>query len=301
MSIVDRIKSHAGLLALVAAAGVGATQWGTIACAFGSTKNAAAQPAERARPAATSVRAEGRLVPYPGAEVTIGTELGGALRRVSVAEKARVKKGDLLAEIAVDEQRAALAEALADEKATGVDVKFLGSELDRTRTLWVKDALPFTALDKADHDRDAARAHRDVAVAAASRLAAVVAKARIVAPIDGVVLSRHAEEGETVAAGAPLFTVCDLSRLRVEAEVDEFDAGRVKLGQEVAVAAEGYDGRSWRGVVEELPDEVVSRRLKPQDPAKPSDTRVLLVKIAVKDASPLRLGQRVEVDIRTPD
>ncbi|MES1210824.1 MAG: hypothetical protein ABUL63_00690, partial [Acidobacteriota bacterium] len=84
---------------------------------------------------------------------------------------------------------------------------------------------------------------------------------------------------------------------RIEAEVDEFDAGRVTLGSIVKVTAEGFAGQSWKGTVEEIPDAVVGRRLKPQDPGRPSDTRVLLVKVALGEATPLKLGQRVEVEI----
>ena len=83
----------------------------------------------------------------------------------------------------------------------------------------------------------------------------------------------------------------------VEAELDEFDAGRVSLHDRVRVTAEGYDGQFWKGEVEEIPDAVVGRRLKPQDPGKPEDTRVLLVKIAFQEPTPLKLGQRVEIRI----
>jgi hypothetical protein len=79
--------------------------------------------------------------------------------------------------------------------------------------------------------------------------------------------------------------------------VDEFDAGRVELGAEVQLTAEGFVGQSWKGTVEEIPDAVLPRRLKPQDPGRPSDTRVLLVKIALAEPTPLKLGQRVEIAI----
>ena len=95
-------------------------------------------------------------------------------------------------------------------------------------------------------------------------------------------------------------TIADLKRVRIEAEVDEFDAGRVALGAPVVVRAEGYDGQSWRGRVEEIPDAVSGRKLKPQDPGRPQDTRVLLVKVALDQATPLKLGQRVEVEIGRP-
>ena len=59
----------------------------------------------------------------------------------------------------------------------------------------------------------------------------------------------------------------------------------------------GNPGVTWKGVVEEIPDQVVSRRLKPQDPGRPSDTRVLLVKVALLETAPIVLGQRIEVEI----
>jgi len=94
-------------------------------------------------------------------------------------------------------------------------------------------------------------------------------------------------------------SVADLRRTRVEAEVDEYDAGRIALGQEVAISAEGFTGQSWPGKVEEIPDVVTSRRIKPQDPGRPSDTRVILVKIALSAPLPVKLGQRVEIEIAT--
>jgi multidrug efflux pump subunit AcrA (membrane-fusion protein) len=158
--------------------------------------------------------------------------------------------------------------------------------------------------DKARRDRDDAQARLEEAAAriaaaaargaaaqaGAERLRAVVARARVASPIDGVVLAHHAEEGETVASGAPLVTVADLARTRVEAEVDEFDAPALREGAE--------SGKSFRGRVSEIPDEVVPRRLKPEDPGRPSDTRVVRAKIALLESAPLRLGQRVELAIR---
>jgi multidrug resistance efflux pump len=109
-----------------------------------------------------------------------------------------------------------------------------------------------------------------------------------------------AEAGETVPAGAQLLTLCDLTRTRIEAEVDEYDAARVALGAEATIRVEGVDGRAYKGKVEEIPDSVTSRRIKPQDPGRPFVTRVLLVKIALLEGTPIKLGQRVEVEIKVP-
>ena len=92
-------------------------------------------------------------------------------------------------------------------------------------------------------------------------------------------------------------TIADLRRLRVEAEIDEFDIESVTLGAEAVITAEGYPPRRFRGVVEEIADAVGPRELRPEDPARPGDTRALRVQVAFAEPCTLKLGQRVEVVI----
>jgi HlyD family secretion protein len=253
-----------------------------------------------ARPAAlqsTEIAAEGRVVAYPGAEVTVGSDVAGTIQRLTVEEKDVVRKGQVIAVIKADDARAALAESRARVGEAEADIRLFDSERERAQRLWREDVGSRQAADKAERDLDAARARRATALAEVTRLAAVVDKTEIVAPIDGVVISRFTHAGESIAAGAPVVTIADLTKTRVEAEIDEYDAARVVLGSAVHVTAEGYDGRKWSGTVEEVPDSVTSRRLKPQDPSKPIDTRVLLVKVAMAEPTPLKLGQRVEVRV----
>jgi multidrug resistance efflux pump len=92
-------------------------------------------------------------------------------------------------------------------------------------------------------------------------------------------------------------TIADLNRLRVEAEADEADAGALAKGAAVAITSEGYAGRSWSGTVEEIADSVTLRKLKPQDPSRPTDTRIVSVKVAFAERTPLKLGTTVELRI----
>ena len=89
--------------------------------------------------------------------------------------------------------------------------------------------------------------------------------------------------------------IADLRRLRVEGEADEADAGALAIGAEVEVSADGFPGQAWAGRIEEVADSVTLRALKPQDPARPTDTRILAVKVALSEATPLRLGTTVEL------
>jgi len=243
------------------------------------------------------VVAEGRVAAYPGAEVTVGSDVAGTIEKLDVAEQDVVHKGDVIATLRSDDQRAALGEARARVGEAEADIRLFELETERAQRLFREDVGSKQAWEKSERDLDAARARRASSLAEARRLEAVVAKTVITAPIDGVVITRMHQRGETISAGDALLTIADLKRTRVEAEVDEFDASRIRNGAEATIAAEGYDG-TWRGVIEEVPGNVVSRRLKPQDPAKPIDTRVLLVKIAMAEPTPLKLGQRVEVEFR---
>ncbi len=265
--------------------------------AFSGSASAEAAPASAPMPEDERVVAEGRLVAYPGAEVTVATELAGVVTRLAVEEKDRVRKGQVIAEIKADDLRAELTESRARIQEADADIRFAEVDLARAERLLAEKVGTQDAADRARRNRDAASARKETAQAAASRLAAVLAKTRIVSPIDGVVIARSVQPGEHLEPGESLVTIANLDRLRVEAEVDEFDTGRVSLGTPVKVTAEGYTGQSWPARVEEIPDAVVPRRLKPQDPGRPSDTRVLLVKIALDGKSPLKLGQRVEVEI----
>jgi len=249
-------------------------------------------------PQSQHVVAEGRVAAYPGAEVTVGSDVAGTIERLDVHEQDLVHKGDVIATLRADDLRAALGEARARVGEAEADIRLFELETERAQRLFREDVGSKQAWEKSERDLDAARARRASALAEARRLEAVVEKTVITAPIDGIVITRMHQRGETISAGDPLMTIADLHRTRVEAEVDEFDVSRIHNGAEATISAEGYDG-TWRGVIEEVPGNVVSRRLKPQDPAKPIDTRVLLVKIAMAEPTPLKLGQRVEVEFRT--
>lgn len=252
--------------------------------------------APRTAPVATArgVVAEGRVVAYPGAEVTVGSDVAGRIEQLAVVEQQRVRRGDVIALINADETRAALAEARARVNELDADIRLYQAELHRAQQMLIAEVGTRQSIDKSERDIDAARARRLSAIAEANRLEALLRKTRIEAPIDGVVIARHADRGETIVGGDPIVTIADLSRTRIEAEVDEYDIARIAIGGTTRISAEGFD-QSWRGSVEEVPSTVVNRRLNPPDPSKPIDTRVLLVKVALSEPGPLKLGQRVEL------
>ncbi len=250
--------------------------------------------------AATGSRvvAEGHVVTYPGAQVVVGTDMAGTVVRLQVQENDEVQGGQVVALLRAQDLRAALDEARTRVAEAEAHIRLYEREAQWAEDLLRSGVLSTQAHDRSIRDRDTARVRKETALAETRRIQSVLDKTRIVSPIAGTIVIRHVDEGETVEAGLPIVTVADLKRVRVEAEVDEFDAGHVALGAEATVWAEGYDGQRWKGRVEEIPHIVVNRRLQPRDPARPTDTRVLLVKVALGERTPLKLGQRVQVEIR---
>ena len=248
-------------------------------------------------PSERGVAAEGRVVAYPGAEVKVGAERAGRLVAVLVREGDLVRKGQLLAELESDELRAGLAEAQARVAEAEAEIRLAEASLGRRRQLVEQQIATAHDLDQAQRDLEIARARRETAAAEATRYEAQLRKTRIVAPISGTVVAREVDAGETLDTGAHAFSVADLGRLRVEGEADEADAGALALGARVAITSDGYPGRSFAGRVEEVADSVTRRKLKPEDPSRPTDTRVIAVKVAFAEKTPLKLGTTVELRV----
>jgi RND family efflux transporter MFP subunit len=271
----------------------------TVLQAKSAAVTATAPHVAAAAAAGRDIAAEGRVVTYPGAEVRVSAERGGRLIRLDVQEGDRVHAGQVLAEIESEELRAALAEARGRVSEADAEVHLAELNRDRRRQLLAERIVSAHDADEADRDLERARARGVAARAEAARYEAQLRKSRIVAPLSGTVTARHVDAGETVETGDAVVTVADLGRLRVDAEADEADAGSLEPGSVASITADGYPGQAWKGRVEEVADAVTLRRLKPQDPSRPTDTRILAVKVAFDEPSPLRLGTTVELKIRS--
>jgi HlyD family secretion protein len=260
---------------------------------------AGSEPASRALAREPQrVVAEGRLVARPGAEVTLGCEIGGRILRIMVEEKMMVHKGDLIAELEPSEQAAAVREAKSKLGEIQADIELAQERFDR-----VNDRLPGAVsgdeISARRHALESAKARREIVAASVDRLESILAKTRIYSPIDGTVTARFAQPGQIVDPLTRIATIANLNQTRLEAEVNEFDAPRVFIGAEATITAEGYPGKHWRAKVEEIPDQVVARQLRPQDAGRPSDTGVVVVKLTAVDPVPFRLGQRVDFVIHS--
>ncbi|WP_081852008.1 efflux RND transporter periplasmic adaptor subunit [Pseudorhizobium marinum] len=226
----------------------------------GQTYNYTTQPLQRGN-LQVIVTATGSVQPTD--QVDISSELSGTIRAVNVTYNSTVTSGEVLAELDtsklqadLENARAQLASARANLMKAETDVASTKTTLDRLTALADRNVTSQQDLDAARYAQDSAIASQAVSEAsvqsaeASLRLAEVnLAKAKIISPIDGVILTRGAEPGQTVASSlnAPvLFTIAgDLRRMELQVAVDEADVGQVQEGQSATFSVDAYPERSF--------------------------------------------------------
>lgn len=212
-----------------------------------------------------TIYATGRV--NPATLVEVGTQVSGTIRELLVDFNDPVKKDQVIArldpalfEAQVAQAEAALVSARARRDRAQVEHENSRRALLRSEKLSVKGYLSKSDRENAEAAARSAEAALHAAEADVSQAEASVRVARtnlehsvIRSPIDGVVISRDVNVGQTVAASfqAPkLFTLAnDLSKIRVEAQIVETDIGKVKTGLKAAFTVDAYPGRGFTGVV----------------------------------------------------
>ena len=209
----------------------------------------------------------------PTKSVDVGSELSGTLTKVLVQENDRVTKGQLLAELdtaklkdTVTKSRAAVAAAeagVAQKRATVAEAKASLSRMRQVAELSGGKVPAKTELETAEATlqraiADEASAQADVAQAKATLKTdeTNLGKAIIRSPVDGVVLTRKVEPGQTVAAQmtTPILFVLaeDLSKMELQVKVDEADVGNVKTGQKATFTVSAWPGRKFPAFIQRV-------------------------------------------------
>jgi HlyD family secretion protein len=202
--------------------------------------------------------------------VQVGSQVSGTVQHLYADFNDEVEKEQVIAQIDPAVFRAKLAEAEANVKSAeaGVEKAKVGvadakREFDRQKNLFKKQLVAENLRDAARFAYDSARVEQQVKEAALAQAQAArerekvnLAYTTIYAPIDGVIISRDVDVGQTVAASlqAPtLFTIAnDLTRMQVEAEVDESFIGQVREDMPVTFTVFAYPGRTFKGLVKQV-------------------------------------------------
>lgn len=211
------------------------------------------------------VEASGTVQPVQ--TVTIGSQVSGMIKEIYVDFNSEVKKGQLLAQIdtslftaQVEQSQANIANARANLSKIQAVAENDKKTLNRYRNLYKRNFIAKSELDLAESTYksdlaqiSAARAQISQASAAYNTAAANLRYTKIISPVDGVVISRNVDVGQTVAASfqtPELFSVAqDLTKMQIEANVSEADIGKVKVGQDVTYTLDGYQDSIFEGKV----------------------------------------------------
>lgn len=201
-----------------------------------------------------SVTATGTVEPVT--EVEVGTQVSGIIDRLYVDYNDVVKAGQLIAEMDKVTLQAELESAQAELANCKAEYDYQTKNYARTKALHEKALVSDQEYDDATYLYEKSRAAYDQAKAAMVKVERNLGYATITSPIDGVVISRAVEEGQTVAAGfetPTLFTIAnDLTQMQVIADVDEADIGQVADGQRVEFTVDAYPDDTFSGTVEQV-------------------------------------------------
>lgn len=206
----------------------------------------------------------------PVTTVLVGTQVSGTIKKIYADFNSRVKQGQIIAEIdpavfeaQVDQARANLASARANlEKAETVFIDAKRT-MERNRELFSKGLIARSDLDTAETAYETARTQIAAGKAQMAQTEAALKLAetnlrytRILSPVEGTVISRNVDVGQTVAASfqtPTLFTIAqDLTKMQIDTSVDEADIGRIKAGQECEFTVDAYPEMTFRGRVTQV-------------------------------------------------
>lgn len=202
----------------------------------------------------TSVTATGTVEPVD--QVDVGTQVSGIINHIYVDYNSQVKKGQLLAELDKTNLQESVNNALAQYNAGLNELNYYQQNYNRQSNMYKSGVI-----SKADYEQAAYQVKNSQQTVSQRKTALAQARtnlsyANIYAPIDGIILSREVVEGQTVQASmttATLFTIAkDITKMQVEADVDEADIGGVEVGQRVSFTVDAYPQEDFSGRVRQV-------------------------------------------------
>lgn len=201
-----------------------------------------------------SVTATGTVEPVT--KVEVGTQVSGIIDKLYADYNDIVKAGQVIAEMDKVNLQAELVSSQAQLSAAKTEFEYREKEYNRTKTLHDKELVSDSEYDSSYYQYETAKNSYNQAQASFTKVKRNLSYATITSPIDGVVISRAVEEGQTVAAGfetPTLFTIAkDLADMQVIADVDEADIGQVKEGQNVTFTVDAYPDDVFNGTVQQV-------------------------------------------------
>ena len=202
----------------------------------------------------TSITATGTIEPVTS--VTVGTQVSGIVSKLYVDYNSVVRKGQVIAELDKTNLISELNRAKADLSSAQSSLNYETANYSRYKTLFDKGLVSADEFENAKLSYERARQTVNSSRESVQKAQTNLGYATITSPIDGVVLSKSVEEGQTVAASfntPELFTIAqDLTDMRVIADIDEADIGGVKEGQRVTFTVDAFPDDKFEGQVTQV-------------------------------------------------
>ena len=202
----------------------------------------------------TMVTATGTIEPIT--QVEVGTQVSGVVEKIYVDYNSVVKEGQLIAELDKTNLKASKIQAQAAYDNAVNQRNYMKTIFDRQQKLYDNQVISKSDFDEALYNYQTSKGTVTQRLSDLQSAKTNLGYANIYSPINGVVLSRAIDEGQTVAASLStptLFTIAqDLKEMQVEADVDEADIGYVKNGQRVEFTVDAYIGQTFEGVVTQI-------------------------------------------------
>ena len=201
-----------------------------------------------------SISATGYL--QPADKVEVGTQVSGKVEKLYVTYNSKVKKGQVLAELDKSTLLERLSQAKSSKSSAESTLNLATQNYNRTKALFEAGAATQQAFDEATNTYIQAQNTLNNANTNVREAQVNLGYAVITSPIDGVILTKQVEQGQTVASSfstPTLFVIAkDLKSMTVEANIDEADIGQVKVGQKVEFTVDSYMGETFYGEVQEI-------------------------------------------------
>ena len=210
-------------------------------------------------------------------QVDVGTQVTGIIDKLYADYNTEVTKGQLIAEIEKTLLESDLRSAEANVESARLTYEYNLTNYNRDKALHDKQLISDYEFQTSKKELEVSKTAYDKAKADKVRAAKNLNYAEIYSPIDGIVISREVEVGQTVVSNmnvANLYTIADLDNMQVIGNVDEADIGQVKVGQSVRFTVDAYPDESFEGKVTQV-------RLNPT-----TESNVVTYEVVVAAANP---------------
>lgn len=241
-----------------------------------------------------SVTATGTIEPVT--EVEVGTQVSGIIDKIYVDYNSVVKEGQLIAEMDKVTLESELASAQATYDGNLAEYEYQKKNFERNKGLYEQNLISEQEYDDSEYNYLKAKSALDSSKAALAKAQRNLSYAIITSPIDGIVISRDVEEGQTVASGfetPTLFNIAaDLTQMQVVADVDEADIGGVAEGQRVNFTVDAYPNDVFEGRVTQI------RLGSTNSSSESTDESVVTYEVVISAPNPdLKLKPRLTANV----